>query len=200
MADEIPVPLPTPKDWARFMAKVAIQPDGCWQWTGAKFSAGYGMFGLAGKARRAHRVIYVWLYGEIADGLNLDHCCHSESIDCAGGPTCMHRGCVNPNHLEPKTHKANTAGTAFARATHCKNGHPWDDANTHRTAIQRSCRACAAGRAKAKFRVENPNAWKPELGLCHKGHSFDALDSKGHRTCSTCRRERRRERYLITGM
>lgn len=48
----------TPDELARFMAKVAKQPNGCWLWTASKFKGGYGRFTLRGKSRCAHVVIW----------------------------------------------------------------------------------------------------------------------------------------------
>jgi hypothetical protein len=205
MADRVFIPAPQPKDWARFMSKVQIQPDGCWRWTGGTFDNGYGMFTLAGKLRRAHRVAYVWTHGEVDEDLNLDHSCHSRSRDCPGGVTCLHRRCVNPDHLEPVTQKVNMAGTAYVRAETCKRGHPWTEENTRMSwnkrdqAYQRVCRACARDWVNAKNREKNPNPWDRDSGLCRNGHPFDGVDSKGARVCSICRRAARRERYLTLG-
>lgn len=164
MADKIPIPTPTPNDWARFMSKVQIQPDGCWHWTGGVFDNGYGLFIFAGKNRRAHRVIYVWTHGEVDEGLSLDHSCHSQSKDCVGGVTCLHRRCVNPEHLAPATQKAQLAGAVYVRAETCKNGHPWTEENTTRVwnnrdqAYQRRCRTCSRKQTYARWRAANPDA------------------------------------------
>lgn len=54
----------TPEE--RFWRKVDKRSGGCWLWTGAKATNGYGSFGIAGTtSRRAHRVAYEWLVGPI---------------------------------------------------------------------------------------------------------------------------------------
>lgn len=73
----------------RFVEKVELAPDGCWNWLGAKVH-GYGKIGAGGRGNGtivAHRVAYEWLVGPIPDGLQLDHLCRN-------------RSCVNPSHLE----------------------------------------------------------------------------------------------------
>ena len=81
-------------DWEhpRFWSRVAL-PDpvtGCMVWLGYLNPKGYGKFWLNGKERRAHRIAYRTLVGEIPAGLVLDH-------------TCRNRACVSPDHLEPVT-------------------------------------------------------------------------------------------------
>jgi hypothetical protein len=71
---------------------------GCWLWDGRRFSRnGYGRVWHDGKERQAHRVTYELLVGPIPQGLILDHL-----------PKCRVRCCVNPDHLEPVTHRTNT--------------------------------------------------------------------------------------------
>lgn len=96
------------RDQERFWDKVNKQGDGgCWLWTGATAN-GYGYFRLGCKVVPAHRVAYVWLRGDIPDGMDLDHLCRC-------------RCCVNPSHLEPvsrseNTKRGRTGKTHFTRA------------------------------------------------------------------------------------
>src|SRR5438874_924042 len=68
--------------------------SGCWIWTSILGKAGYGLFWLDGRFTNAHRVSYLLKHGSIPDGKELDHLCR---VRC----------CVNPQHLEPVSHKEN---------------------------------------------------------------------------------------------
>lgn len=73
-------------DINRFWDKVARsnKKGKCWGWAGAKDGNGYGIFLLAGKQLKAHRVSYSIWNGE--DSKQVGH-------------TCSNRWCVNPDHL-----------------------------------------------------------------------------------------------------
>ena len=118
---------------------------GCWNWTGAKGSAGYGTIIVhdeKGKhGRGAHRVSYEQLVGPVPAGLELDHLCRNPS-------------CINPEHLEPVTRGENIRRGSLpgilrakgAARTHCKNGHPLVGRNVAHVSgsiSSRSCRVCA---------------------------------------------------------
>lgn len=97
--------LANPKD--RFEARVVRHPglDACWEWTGSVIYTGYGMGwpnGREGGKVYAHRWAYELFVGQIPEGMQIDHLCHTRS-DCKGGYTCPHRRCVNPDHLQPVT-------------------------------------------------------------------------------------------------
>lgn len=142
--------------WPTFASKVAVAgPDDCWLWTAAADRHGYGSFTKPGERQvrlKAHRFAYEALVGPIPPGLELDHLCRVHA-------------CVNPNHLEPVTHRENMLrsphlpgpgnpppAAAWQRAkTHCPKNHPYDDANTGRTRRgHRYCRACARIREAIK--------------------------------------------------
>jgi hypothetical protein len=118
----------------RFREKFVIDASsGCWLWTGATDRGGYGQFAVfAGNASIAHRVSYRIYRGEIPEGLQLDHLCRV-------------RHCVNPDHLEPVTHRENMRRGVHACSlkTHCPRGHAYDEENTYWIqGRRRQCRAC----------------------------------------------------------
>lgn len=143
----------------RFWAKVQ-KTDGCWLWTGNISPEGYGRIGeLPRRTAHAHRVAYELLIGPIPDGLKLDHLCHNADLTCPGGDACLHRRCVNPNHLEAVTLRENNLrglGLAARKSqqTHCVNGHPFDLLNTYYRPDDgtRMCRACHKERRQQRAR------------------------------------------------
>jgi len=62
----------------RFLNKVRVLENGCWEWTGAKSAQGYGWFmNSGGKVVRSHRFSYQYFNGVIPLGLDIDHTCHN---------------------------------------------------------------------------------------------------------------------------
>lgn len=132
----------------RFNSKVDVQGSPalkCWLWLGAKDYKGYGRFRVSSTPSlfmQAHR----WLFQELRHSLSkedtLDH-------------LCPNKHCVNPNHLRVATIRdnilsGNGPAAQNARKTHCKNGHLYNNENTHiRKSGKRMCRACG----RIPFRV-----------------------------------------------
>jgi hypothetical protein len=92
---------------------------------------GYGIRG----STRLHVEAYEAEYGPVPAGHQVDHVCHSFDLECCGGPSCLHRRCKNPAHLEAVTPQENTLRSRGipainAHKTHCQNGHPFNDENT----------------------------------------------------------------------
>lgn len=119
---------------SRFWPKVDKNgPNGCWLWVASKTSSGYGHFAN----QCAHRVAYELLVGPIPEGLEIDHLCRV-------------RHCVNPEHMEPVTHRVNIDRRIGkhvkprALRSHCAQGHEWTPDNTYYAPNQtwRSCRKC----------------------------------------------------------
>ena len=107
----------------------------CWLWTGALRSGKYGHFGVNGKSVCAYRFSYELKHGPIPRGHQMDH-------------LCVNPPCVNPDHVEPVTQRTNLLRSRGfvaqkAKQTHCRRGHEYNEANTHRRANgTRQCRAC----------------------------------------------------------
>lgn len=146
----------------RFFEQIAELPDGCWMWTGATCSLGYGRFSVHGISNPAHRYSYQLLIGDVPPGLEMDHLCRM-------------RECVNPFHVEPVTHAENMRRSSLAYKrdpesfrhhlwdrshvrrpgngvplrTHCSRGHEFSAANTYILKGSRYCRACNCLRSRA---------------------------------------------------
>ena len=74
--------------------KYVDKTDDCWLWTGSK-RRGYGQFKYDGTMWHSHRLMYLYCYGFLTPGLEICHTCRNK--------------CVNPDHLEEKTHSENMA-------------------------------------------------------------------------------------------
>jgi hypothetical protein len=126
-----------------------IRPDlgRCWMWTGATNSDGYGILKMKRRTAYMPRWSYEHHVEPIPEGLEPDHLCRV-------------RACVNPDHLEPVTHKENVLRgfspmAINARKTHCIRGHAFDEVNTGKAGGPgggRRCRACTRIDSKNRAR------------------------------------------------
>ena len=128
----------------RFKEKINIT-DGCWIWTAAKFHHGHGAIKVNGKMIKAHRLSWELVNGPIPENLVVRHLCNNSS-------------CVKVDHLALGTQKDNVHDMIKAgrhghkKATHCKNGHEFNEANTYHVIKKgsRNCRVCDRERQKLR--------------------------------------------------
>ncbi|WP_189389045.1 HNH endonuclease signature motif containing protein [Streptomyces sp. SDr-06] len=134
------------------MLRVRRDSD-CLVWTGPLDKDGYGFFYLRRKNRRAHRVAWYDMHGEIPEGMVINH-------------VCRNRACVNAQHLQVVTIRENVlkdsaaVSAINARKTHCKRGHPFDRVyrKSGDRGHQRYCSICEAAKSRrlqAKWRAED---------------------------------------------
>lgn len=133
----------------RFVDKITILDNGCWQWDGCLTSDGYSLVYIGrlptsspGMQTGAHRVVYETLVGLIPEGSQLDHLCHDPLI-CTDGGCCQHRRCVNPAHLQVCTSRENSRRTARGLAAACTHGHAYTTESSYTDPQgRRVCRVC----------------------------------------------------------
>lgn len=132
----------------------------CVQAPGRRTSHGYGYLNEAGRRVYAHRRSYEDHIGPIPAGFQVDHTCHNADPGCPGGNSCLHRGCIEPTHLEavPAALNKSRGKSPFAkhaRKTHCVNGHPLNGGNVYVRPDgrgKRACRTCRREQQRAAYR------------------------------------------------
>lgn len=165
---------------SRFMEKVRVEESGCWRWIGTITTSGYGQFRVGDKRCMAHRVAYEMKFGNIPDGLELDHLCRN-------------RWCVNPNHLEPVTHKENMRRSPISTGgkTHCKRGHEFTEENTR-----------LEGKSRKRVCIKCDHLRRPRRGIithCPHGHEYTTENTymppgRPRRMCRECDRIKKKRK------
>ena|SRR3990167_402405 len=143
----------------RFWTRVTIpySPAQCWIWSGTKDRNGYGTLreGTGHRKRiQAHRASYLIHYGDIPNGLVLDHLCRDKS-------------CVNPLHLRAVSMRENTlAGLRVGPQPKmwkavCIRGHEKTPENIgvyRGRVLKRYCRPCQAMHARGRYQRKKGSA------------------------------------------
>lgn len=188
----------------RFWSKVE-KTETCWYWT-AGLSEGYGRFALGRTMVISHRWAYAERNGEIPSGMTIDHECHNSDEACIGGPTCLHRRCVNPDHLTLRSAGENTLASSrttaskYAARTRCDEGHElvYEASSRRRVCIQcrrERQRKSTAARRHAAGVLEGGRGIHGKLKThCPQGHEYNEANTRvkksGGRSCRACDRER----------
>lgn len=118
----------------------------CLLWTGPLTRAGYGLVPYGGARLAAHRLAFRLAWGH-PQAATIDHLCHSASTACRGGPTDLHRRCLEPEHLEAVALGENgRRSNARDVWPQCRRGHPWlRDQAVYDGCGRRVCIDCEAG-------------------------------------------------------
>jgi hypothetical protein len=135
-----------------------ITMSDCEMWQGAKRKNGYGVKVVNYKRKAAHRWVWEVSNGSIPEGMVLDHKCHTEAVgraECAGGFDCVHRACVNPEHLELVTFSENVKRGMHSidNKKNCNQGHDYTDPQNIliRASGKRECAQCNRERAAMNY-------------------------------------------------
>lgn len=94
--------------------------DGCLLWSGHISVYGYGLLRTVGYSENlVHRIVFEAHVRELHPGEQVDHVCHNRSADaggCQGGVTCLHRRCINPEHMRATTNQSNLEASPLTHA------------------------------------------------------------------------------------
>lgn len=133
---------------------------------------GYSQIFHKGKQQAHHRVIFENLFGPIPKGMHIDHICHNVAVAngmCLGERNCIHRSCINPNHLRMLTPRENQLEglRGLKNRVKCTNGHDLtiDGAievrnrpNGKTGQVCRECRLVNSRNAQSRFRARKKEA------------------------------------------
>lgn len=131
-----------------------IIPDRKIQYNGYTFTV------YKGKSVGSHRAAWMEVNGPIPTGSVVDHTCHDPKV-CADALTCVHRACINVEHMRLITQQENImAGRhSIDNRSHCNQGHPFIRENIMtRKNGHRECAECNRVRARAVWARKKANA------------------------------------------
>lgn len=163
---------PRARAWARIVEESLKLPNGCWEWTGARWGGGnkrkYGTLQYKGRQRSAHVVSYLIFKGKYPKGMDIEHICQFSL-------------CVNPEHLQPAT-----------RLQNIRRDHPWLNEGNLKCGHAKLNNNSYCPTCHIEERIKSGSEYHPR-GFCHKGHDLTKVKTvckgKGKRRCSICLNE-----------
>lgn len=143
-----------------------VADSGCWEWDNSqRLQQGYGWIygGSFNGERRAHRAAWASINGPIPDGSHIHHVCENKA-------------CINPAHLECKTHSGHLADhhREWSSLT-------WDDVRTMREEF-------AAGGSSVEALAERYGIGKSQVHNILINHNWHDPEFKPGRriVCEEC--------------
>ena len=132
----------------------------CWLWTGCHSDKGYGLFQLAGRLRRAHRVAWKLIHGTWP---NKEACHRCDTRDCVR-PTHLFEGTQSDNMKDMATKGRSTHGEKHASAKlTAKQVLVIKDARDHGTPVKFLAKWFKVAPITI-YRIENKERWRHLLG------------------------------------
>lgn len=172
--------------------------DECWTGLGHEHGNGYRKIWIDGRKQYLHRASYEYFTGHAPGDALVDHTCHNADRTCAGGPTCPHRACWNPAHLEAVTNEVNILRGMSPPAKNArKENCPACGSEYTPDGEYRRCRTCRQRKRRDTKRLGVGRA--QDRTHCPKDHPYDdentylllrADGSVKQRVCRECSRQR----------
>ena len=111
----------------KIIDRIEPQANGCWWYPALPNKTGYAATRIGWpvtKSEKIYRLSWTFYKGDIPEGMTIDHLCHDPKV-CKEGNACLHRRCVNPDHLALVSQSDNSKKTSrmLSNMTHCVNGH-----------------------------------------------------------------------------